>query len=76
MNRFVESSDWVPKGDIILESAAENAVKSNQHLLVVAGPGAGSKLDDAKKHNVTIWNEQQFLDLIAENPTVEVQPGV
>lgn len=41
MNRFVESSDWVPKGDIILESAAENAVKSNQHLLVVAGPGAG-----------------------------------
>ena len=41
MTRLVESSDWVPKGDIILESAAENAVKSKKHLLVVAGPGAG-----------------------------------
>lgn len=49
---------------------------SKKTSVVIAGPGAGSKLDDAKRHNVTIWNEQQFLDLIAENPTVEVQPGV
>jgi DNA ligase (NAD+) len=33
---------------------------------VVAGPGAGSKLEKANKLKLTILDEQQFLDLIRE----------
>ncbi|MDE2329526.1 MAG: NAD-dependent DNA ligase LigA, partial [Bradyrhizobium sp.] len=33
---------------------------------VVAGPGAGSKLAEAKKHNVTILTEDEWLKLIGE----------
>lgn len=32
---------------------------------VVAGPGAGSKLDDANKHGVTVLDEAGFADLLA-----------
>jgi DNA ligase (NAD+) len=33
---------------------------------VVAGPGAGSKLTDAKKHGVAVLTEDEWLDLIGE----------
>jgi DNA ligase (NAD+) len=33
---------------------------------VVAGPGAGSKLADAKKHNVAVLTEDEWLKLIGE----------
>jgi DNA ligase (NAD+) len=33
---------------------------------VVAGPGAGSKLADAKKHNVNVLTEDEWLKLIGE----------
>ena len=32
--------------------------------LVVAGPGAGSKLKDAQKHNVQVMDEDAWLKLI------------
>lgn len=32
--------------------------------LVVAGPGAGSKLTDAKKHGVKVISEEEWLKLI------------
>ena len=37
---------------------------SGQTDFVVAGPGAGSKLDDAKDEGVTIWDEEQFIDFL------------
>jgi DNA ligase (NAD+) len=33
--------------------------------IVVAGPGAGSKLAEAQKHGVTVMNEEEWLDLIS-----------
>jgi DNA ligase (NAD+) len=33
---------------------------------VVAGPGAGSKLNEAKKHGVTVLTEDEWLKLIGE----------
>jgi len=33
---------------------------------VVAGPGAGSKLTDAKKHGVAVLTEDEWLKLIGE----------
>ena len=33
---------------------------------VVAGPGAGSKLAEAKKHNVAVLTEDEWLKLIGE----------
>ncbi len=37
----IDPNDWRPVGVESLEPAAENAVKSRENLLVVAGPGAG-----------------------------------
>ena len=34
--------------------------------LVVAGPGAGSKLDEAQKHKVPVIDEAAFLARIGE----------
>ncbi len=34
--------------------------------LVVAGPGAGSKLDEAKKHNVEVIDEDAWLKLVGD----------
>ena len=33
---------------------------------VVAGPGAGSKLADAKKHGVTVLTEDEWLKMVGE----------
>ena len=33
--------------------------------IVVAGPGAGSKLKDAQKHNVQVMDEDEWLKLIS-----------
>lgn len=41
MLNMVKSDDWLPKGDIILENAALEAVKNVNNCLVIAGPGAG-----------------------------------
>lgn len=38
---MVKSDDWLPKGDIILENAALEAVKNVNNCLVIAGSGAG-----------------------------------
>jgi len=34
---------------------------------VVAGPGAGSKLNDAKKHGVTVLTEDEWLKMVEQN---------
>ncbi len=39
---------------------------SKKTYAVIAGPGAGSKLADAKKLNVAVWDEQKFTDMLAE----------
>jgi DNA ligase (NAD+) len=36
---------------------------------LVAGPGAGSKLDDAAKLGVKILSEGQFLELLERKPS-------
>lgn len=41
MNSYIKPREWGAKGEIVLEEAADKAVKTNTHLLVVAGPGAG-----------------------------------
>jgi DNA ligase (NAD+) len=39
---------------------------SKKVTLVVAGPGAGSKLDEAKKHGIRVIDEAAFLERIEE----------
>ena len=39
---------------------------SGETNYVVAGPGAGSKLDEAKEHNVKVLDENEFKELIRE----------
>ncbi len=34
--------------------------------IVVAGPGAGSKLKDAEKHGVLVLDEDAWLELVAK----------
>lgn len=38
---MIKSEEWFPKGDIILEKTALEAVKDVTNCLVIAGPGAG-----------------------------------
>ena len=39
--KIIRPEDWTPDDGIILEDAADQAVRSNNHVLVIAGPGAG-----------------------------------
>ena len=39
--RIVTQDCWAPSDEIILEDAANQAIRSNSHVLVVAGPGSG-----------------------------------
>ena len=43
--------------------------------LVVAGPGAGSKLKEAEKHGVKVLTEQEWLDLITAHPGESRDPS-
>ena len=38
---MIKSEEWFPKGDIILEKTALEAVKDVTNCLIIAGPGAG-----------------------------------
>lgn len=46
-----------------LGARATSSVSGNTDY-VVAGPGAGSKLDEAEEHNVPVLNEEEFKKLI------------
>ena len=37
----IKPEDWMPDAGITLEEAADQAVRSSDHVLVIAGPGAG-----------------------------------
>ena len=47
----------------ILGGNVSSSVSSKTHY-VVAGPGAGSKLDDAQKHSVPVLSEEQFIAML------------
>ncbi|MGA7877123.1 MAG: NAD-dependent DNA ligase LigA, partial [Desulfoferrobacter sp.] len=53
----------------LVESLGGRATSSvsQQTDYVVAGPGAGSKLDEAKKHNVPVMDEDQFAEFIEQH---------
>lgn len=38
---IISPDEWTPCDGVILEVAADNAVRSGSHVLVIAGPGAG-----------------------------------
>ena len=48
-----------------LGAKVAGSVSAKTHC-VVAGPGAGSKLAKAEQLGVTVWSEQQLLDMLAE----------
>ena len=60
------SGDWGRMG-VPVRSLARRAVVSVgvRGASWVAGPGAGSKLKDAQKHNVQVLDEDQWLKLIS-----------
>lgn len=39
--KIIKPEDWMPDTGITLEEAADQAVRSSNHVLVIAGPGAG-----------------------------------
>ena len=39
--KSIKPEDWMPDAGITLEEAADQAVRSSHHVLVIAGPGAG-----------------------------------
>lgn len=38
---MIKKDDWIPSEGIVLEPAAELAIKSEKNSVVLAGPGAG-----------------------------------
>jgi DNA ligase (NAD+) len=50
---------------IVVENGGKTADSVSKTVtLVVAGPGAGSKLEKAKKLNVTVTDEKGFLEML------------
>lgn len=55
--KVVHPDKWVPCDGIMLEEAANTAVRcSNEHVLVIAGPGAGKTELLAQKAGFLISN--------------------
>ncbi len=52
-----------------------SSVSKKTHF-VVAGPGAGSKLDDAKKHGVPVLTEQEFITMLGEPVPAKKDDGM
>ena len=52
-----------------------SSVSKKTHF-VVAGPGAGSKLEDAQKHNIPVLTEQQFLEMLGNPPPAKPAEGM
>ena len=54
-------------GKLVIEHGGKVSGSVNQKTdYVVAGPGAGSKLAEAKKHGVTVLTEDEWLKLVGE----------
>lgn len=45
-------------------AAKERCLASGETDYVVAGPGAGSKLDEAKEQDIPLLNEEESVDFI------------
>ena len=52
-----------------------SSVSKKTHF-VVAGPGAGSKLEEAKKHNVPVLTEQELLAMLGESAAPKKEDGL
>ena len=61
---MIRIEDWRPQGIDDLEPAAWEGLRHKGSICVVAGPGAGSKLERAQKLKLAILDEEQFLALV------------
>lgn len=66
-----ELKDWLE-----LNGATVSGSVSKRTYLVIAGPGAGSKLEKAQELGVNTWDEQQLTQFMTATPTLpETKPA-